>query len=117
MISTGRVVPRSIASLLAIAGAVVLPVCQATSAVQAGTVALWLFDEQIGLYPSCLIGDAATNDCPLVLGQGGQIVDGKYGNALDPSEQPKIKLTLAGRYTGFERHPKLDSSRKTEPMD
>ncbi len=88
-----------------------------TSHSSATTVALWLFDEQAGLYPSCLIADAATNKCPLVLGRGGEVVAGKYGNALEPSEQAKIPLTLAARYTGFEQPPKLDRSRKLPPMD
>lgn len=81
------------------------------------TVALWLFDEQTGLYPSCVLGDAATNNCPLVLGRGGQIVEGKYGNALEPVEQASINLSLANRYTGFESRPGLDPTRKLEPMD
>ena len=63
--------------------------CRATSTVCGATVALWLFDEQVGLYPSCVLGDAATNDCPLVLGPGGQIVKGKFGNALEPSEHQR----------------------------
>src|SRR3954447_8477558 len=37
---------------------------------QAKTVAQWLFDEQQGLYPSCVLGDSATDRCPLVLGMG-----------------------------------------------
>ena len=49
------------------------------------TVALWLFDEQPGLYPSCVLDDAGPNDYPLVIGQGGVIVPGKFGNALEPS--------------------------------
>ena len=117
MISKGRNTPRSTDYLFAISAALVLFVCEPPSNACAGTVALWLFDEQVGMYPSCVIGDAATNDCPLVLGSGGQIVDGKYGNALEPLEQPTIKLSLAGRYTGFQKRPALDSSRKTEPMD
>jgi hypothetical protein len=54
------------------------------------TIALWAFDEQIGIYPSCVISDLSDNDYPLVLGPGGQIVPGKFGNALEPTEQPKI---------------------------
>ena len=52
------------------------------SRARAETVALWLFDEQIGLYPSCLLSDANSGNCPCVLGPGGQIVEGKFGNAL-----------------------------------
>jgi hypothetical protein len=50
----------------------------------AETVALWTFDEQRGIYPSCVLEDMSHNDHPLVLGQGGQIVEGKFGNALAP---------------------------------
>ncbi|HJQ80044.1 MAG TPA: LamG domain-containing protein [Lacipirellulaceae bacterium] len=84
---------------------------------RADTVALWLFDEQVGICPSCVLSDAAKGTHPIVLGLGGQVVKGKYGNALEPIEQAKIKLSLANRYTGFERRPKRNPSRKVEPMD
>jgi hypothetical protein len=88
-----------------------------SSPVHAETVALWLFDEPVGSYPSCVLSDAATNDCPLVLGLGGQIVSGKYGNALEPLEQPKLELSHRARMIGVERLPKVDPSRKVPPMD
>src|SRR3954469_10068404 len=84
---------------------------------QAKTVAQWLFDEQQGLYPSCVLGDSATDRCPLVLGMGGQIVAGKFGNALEPLEQPKIALSRSARFTGFEHVSKIAVGRKTPPMD
>ncbi len=56
----------------------------------ADTVALWLFDEQVGIYPSCVLGDAESQKFPLVLGPGGQIMPGRFGNALEPSAQPDI---------------------------
>ncbi len=56
------------------------------------TVVLWPFDEQLDIYPSCVISDLSDNDYPLVLGPGGQIVPGKYGNALEPIEHPKIEF-------------------------
>jgi hypothetical protein len=56
----------------------------------ARTVALWLFDEQQGLYPSCVLGDAASNRFPLVIGPGGRIVEGKFGNALEAAELPQV---------------------------
>ncbi len=86
-------------------------------ATRADTIALWLFDEQAGLYPSCVLGDASPNNYPLVLGRGGQIVEGNFGHALEPIEQLKIELSTANRFTGFERRPKLDASRKMPPMD
>jgi hypothetical protein len=68
----------------------------------AETVALWLFDEQVGIYPSCVLGDASQNNYPLVLGPGGQIA---------------IELSPENRYIGFERRPQIDPSRKMPPMD
>jgi len=56
------------------------------------TIALWAFDEQNGVYPSCVLSDQSCNNYQLVLGPGGQIVNGKYGNALEPIEQSKIEL-------------------------
>ncbi len=58
---------------------------------RAKTVALWLFDEQVGIYPSCVLGDAASGDFPLVIGCGGQIVAGKFGNALEPLGRPEVE--------------------------
>jgi hypothetical protein len=107
---------RPVAPFAFLAWAMVYAILKPAAA-RADTVALWLFDEQLGLYPSCVLTDAATNEFPIVLGPGGQIVNGKFGNALEPVEQAKIKLSTANRYTGFERRPKLDPSRKMEPMD
>lgn len=62
--------------------------------VHAQTEALWLFDEYEGLYPSQVIENSSENDYPLVLGLGGRIVEGKYGNALDPGwKQPEIDFS------------------------
>ena len=117
MISKDCGISRLTVRQFALSAAVILLVCEATPIASANTIALWLFDEQAGLYPSCLLGDASANDCPLVLGSGGQIVAGKYGNALDPVEQPKIKLSASNRFVGFDLKAKLDPSRKTPPMD
>jgi hypothetical protein len=57
------------------------------------TEALWLFDEQIGLYPSSLLTDAGPNDYSMVLGSGGRIVDGKFGHALQPAAPSKLEIT------------------------
>src|SRR5687767_485885 len=81
------------------------------------TVALWLFDEQVGIYPSCVLNDASANDYPMALGPGGQVAEGKFAGALEPREQPKIELSRAARYTGFERRPTADPTRKVPPMD
>jgi len=87
------------------------------SAMRAETVALWLFDEQEGIYPSSVLGEVSGNDYPLVLGGGGQLLPGKFGRALEPLEQAAIELSIANRYTGFERRPNIDPSRKMPPMD
>jgi len=83
----------------------------------AETVALWLFDEQIGIYPSCVISDASPNEYPLVLGSGGQVVEGRFAGALEPLEPPTLKLSLNNRHKGFQGRPRFDRSRKTPPMD
>lgn len=89
----------------------------ASAGTYAEPVALWLFDEQAGLYPSCVLGDASPHDCPLVLGSGGQIVLGKFGGALEASPQAVIDLPGKNRYSGFERLPKVDPSHQLPPMD
>lgn len=54
--------------------------------------ALWLFDEQIGIYPSSVLEDNSESNIPLVLGLGGKIAKGKFGNALDIEKHPRILL-------------------------
>lgn len=56
------------------------------------TIALWLFDEQPDIYPSTTLSDWSGNDYPMVLGPGGRIVAGKFGNALEPVEQAEHEL-------------------------
>jgi len=77
----------------------------------ADTVALWLFDEQQDLYPSCVLGDAASGDYPLILGPGGRIGPGRFGNALDVTEQPPIELR--GKYA---RRVARAKDRTVEPL-
>ena len=62
-------------------------------AAEPATVALWLFDEQTGLYPSSLLSDANAKGLPLVLGRGGAIVPGKFGHALAPVEPRPLEIT------------------------
>ncbi|HEX6962058.1 MAG TPA: LamG domain-containing protein [Lacipirellula sp.] len=73
----------------------------AATAEQFKVIALWLFDEQQGIYPSCVLGDAGSNRFPLVLGPGGRIVEGKFGNALEPSEPPKVRYPLEELLVGL----------------
>jgi hypothetical protein len=81
------------------------------------TIALWTFDEQIGIYPSCVLSDMSENDYPLVIGPGGQIVRGKFGNALAPNEQPKITIPES-KSTLFGLSPvPIPEGRTVEPMN
>jgi len=77
--------------------------------------ALWLFDEQIGFYPSHVLEDLSENNFPLVLGLGGQIVEGKFGNALDPVVHSKVQLPHGEIEFGLEKIPKADG-RTVEPL-
>jgi hypothetical protein len=56
------------------------------------TISLWVFDEQKSLYPSQVLENSSENDIPMVLGLGGAIVEGKFGNALEPKMHPKVQL-------------------------
>jgi hypothetical protein len=67
------------------------------------TISLWLFDEQIGLYPSQVLENNSENNFPLVLGLGGRIVEGKFGNALEPLEHPEIDLPEGELHFGLVR--------------
>jgi hypothetical protein len=87
----------------------------AASALKAQTVALWLFDEQQGVYPSAVLNDASDNDYPLVIGPGGMVVPGKYGNALEPIAQPEIVVPEGELMFGLERAP-IPPGRTMEPM-
>lgn len=64
--------------------------------VQAETVALWLFDEQAGIYPSSVLNDAGPRSFFLILGRGAQIVPGRFGNALRPIEPAPLAITWSG---------------------
>lgn len=82
------------------------------------TTALWTFDEQLGIYPSSVISDHSDNDYPLVIGPGGMIVDGKFGNALDPVKQPFVNVVEEEDEVrlGLTRLP-APEGRKVKPMN
>lgn len=94
---------------------------------RAGTVALWLFDEQEHLYPSSILSDAGPQSWFLVLGRGGEIVPGRFGRALRPEEPAPFSATFGGRKSqeefsnaggyefGLEAPPKKPG-RSVEPM-
>lgn len=89
-----RVAAAGAAALLAAAA---VAACAAADArndggylADAPTVALWLFDEQQGVYPSTVLSDASQADQPMVLGLGGRITAGRFGNALEVLETPAV---------------------------
>lgn len=66
---------------------------------RAETVALWLFDEPLGLYPSGTLDSSAGLDAPMVLGLGGQLVDGRFGRALSTRPHPPVVIPKEGEAT------------------
>jgi len=80
------------------------------------TTALWTFDEPIGAYPSCVLSDHSENDYPLILGPGGQIVSGKFGNALEPILQPAIKLPKSKSVQFGMIEMEIPAGRTVEPL-
>jgi hypothetical protein len=66
----------------------------------ADTVALWLFDEQAGVYPSSVLNDGGPGSHFLILGRGAEIVPGRFGNALRPVEPAPLEITFNGNDGG-----------------
>lgn len=82
------------------------------------TVALWLFDEPAGLYPSSTLDDSSGNDMPLSLGISAQIVEGHYGRSLLFADQARLKIPEGEEnfeMYGFTRMPPAEG-RTIEPM-
>lgn len=65
----------------------------ATAAPSNPTIALYLFDEPAGAYPSSLLNDAGPNHYNVALGRGGCIVNGKFGRALEPCGPRPLDLS------------------------
>ena len=80
------------------------------------TVALWLFDEPAGLYPSSVLDSSDGLDAPLVLGLGGQLVDGRMGRALSTEPHAAIELPEKGEKTAFLHRLPVPAGRRTEPL-
>jgi hypothetical protein len=81
----------------------------------AETVGLWLFDEPVGLYPSTPLESAAGLDAPLVLGLGGRVVPGKFGQALSTAAQT-VEIPAEGEETAaLHRYP-IPAGRTQEPL-
>ncbi len=95
------------------------PVLQTSLVAQsnAETIAIWVFDEQQGLYPSKVIHDVGPNGYIMTLGRSGYIVPGKFGNALkigDPRHIDYPTVPVAEK-TGLESYP-IPEGRTVEPM-
>lgn len=84
------------------------------------TIALWLFDEQVGVYPSSILNDAGPNAYFLVLGRGGEITKGRFGNALHPITpgpfSPVFKAGLSSAVRDGLEAPLKAEGRTVEPL-
>ena len=120
--TTAGVAGFSTAALMVVALAACTPSPDATTAPDAAdttTTALWLFDEPAGLYPSHTLDDMSDNDMVLTLGLGGQVVPGRYGNALllaplDPPLEVPPAEEKPGEF-GLARLP-VPEGRTVEPL-
>lgn len=117
--------PRARSVLVWILGLALAPAL--APAARAETVALWLFDEQIGLYPSSILNDAGPDSWFMVLGRGGEIVPGRFGRALRarapapfaPSFRGRAsqeEFTNAGQFAFGLSEPPRQPGRTVEPM-
>jgi hypothetical protein len=82
----------------------------------ADTVALWLFDEPAGLYPSTPLESSAGLDAPLVLGLGGTIVPGRFGQALSTDPYPPVVIPKTGEETAALHRFPVPTGRTQEPL-
>lgn len=81
-------------------------------------IAFWPFDEQQGVYPSSALTDFSDNDYPLVIGPGGKIVEGMFGNALYPVQQVKFDFVEIEDEVKFGLTPvPIPEGRTVEPMN
>jgi len=78
----------------------------------AETVALWLFDEPLGLYPSTPLDSSAGLDAPLALGLGGSVVEGHFGRALSTEPFPAVTIPAVGEKTAALTHLPVPPGRK-----
>jgi hypothetical protein len=65
------------------------------------TIAVWLFDEHQNLYPSSVLNEVGPNEYVLVLGRGGKLTNGKFGNALKVTSPSQIRLPEGDFNTQF----------------
>jgi len=84
---------------------------------RAETIAFWPFDEPVGLYPSSALADHAGGAGALILGPGGSLVQGKFGQALTTTPQlmPEFPSESDGVLFGFKQLPTVEG-RMVPPM-
>jgi hypothetical protein len=103
----------------------VLPSAAMAQEPDSATVALWLFDEQRGIYPSSVLSDASASDYPLVLGLSGAVAEGRFGNALEVEARPRVAEAIDPKKGDWSRAglihfgllaPTLAGGRTVQPM-
>jgi len=87
---------RTGSTLLAIATLQVAVALTAAGAARADTAALWLFDEQEGVYPGSVLNDAGPGRYFLNLGRGGRLEPGRFGRALRVAEPAPLAPVANG---------------------
>lgn len=80
------------------------------------TVALWLFDEPAGVYPSTPLDTSAGLDAPLVLGLGGSVIPGRFGNAISTVPYPQTQIPRQGEETAALGDFPIPMGRTQEPL-
>jgi hypothetical protein len=96
---------------------ILLTLAATTARARAATVALWLFDEQAEIYPSCLLNDASGNGHILTFGRGARIVEGRFGRALEPADPAPLKIAGSIRNPQFGLTPvPTPAGRTVAPM-
>lgn len=117
--ATPRATLRRIASRTSawprLGGWLVMLLCPLAHAA-AQTVALWLFDEPRGLYPSTPLESVEGIDAPLVLGLGGRVIQGKFGQALSTEPYPTVVIPTSGEETAALHRFPVPPGRTQEPM-
>ncbi|MFU8861788.1 MAG: LamG-like jellyroll fold domain-containing protein [Cyclonatronaceae bacterium] len=105
---------KSILACLSLMMAILLPL---NVHAQSETIAIWIFDEQEGLYPSKVLHDVGPNTYIMTLGRSGYIVPGKFGNALKIGEPRHIDFPEedVAEKTGLEHYP-IPEGRTIVPM-
>jgi hypothetical protein len=81
----------------------------------AETVAFFPFDEPVGMYPSSVLSDHSAKNLLLILGPGGSIVPGKFGNALSTTPQPAVNYPAGSVLFGLTPLP-IPPDRTVEPL-